>query len=187
MSDPKMSILVAKTGHVLGALVRNGNPEGKLEPAQIVGAGVPVRDPKDYDRSVSVPASDLEVKSVKRIERVLVDPQRYVVDAAGEPKLLSSTAPTLTSTLTGSVVKLKIAYGGSGPTIPVDAPVYVYAQGGTGPDQVSGNGKAEVDPANAADLTKISATISLPVQTGEYHIVALVAGFPRSFITQLVP
>ncbi|MCP4898066.1 MAG: hypothetical protein GY906_13930 [bacterium] len=76
----KMAVVVfAETGHVLGALTRTADPEGALEPADIVGDALLIRDPDTGDRLLNVPARHLGVEIVDRVQQVLLAPRPFVL------------------------------------------------------------------------------------------------------------
>ncbi len=77
----KMSLITFEaTGHVLGAFTRTADPEGDVQAADVVGDELLLRDPDTGATVLRVPASQLLVETVDRLDQVILLHRSYVVE-----------------------------------------------------------------------------------------------------------
>lgn len=164
----KMSLIVfAKTGHVLGAFTRTAAPEAALEPAEVAGEGVWIRDVASGSRLLTVEPQHLKVETVDRRDAVLLAHRRFILveGVTQEPPTMANV-----NSVTLSGTQLTITLGASPPE---DVEAWVQVEGGP-------TGERAVVPVPILHTQNaVNATLSL--SPGDYAILALVPGF-RTFI-----
>ena len=128
MTAMAAALYVARTGHVLGAVTRTGDPLGELTPAEVAGAAFPVRDEND-DVLVEVEASELAVLNVPLIDDLLLNPQQCTVDTEAKTAQ-HRPSTTVTVDVTGSGVKLKGLSGPQKAWVQLGRPAPARAGGG---------------------------------------------------------
>lgn len=76
----KMTLIVfSKTGHVLGAVSRNGNPGGALEPVDLVGEGFYLRDPEKGELVNKIQPDLLKIEVVDKDDKALLMPRNFML------------------------------------------------------------------------------------------------------------
>lgn len=161
----KMSLIVfAKTGHVLGAFTRAAAPEAAVEPAEVAGEGIWIRDVASGERLLTVEPQHLAVETVDRRDAVLLAHQRFAL-VDGLPQEHGAISGVV---LTAAQVTVQI-----GPATPEELKAWVQVEGGPGGDRVV----LQVTIPQAAN----SGNAALTSSPGDYTVLALVPGF-RTFI-----
>jgi hypothetical protein len=172
----KMTIVYHQRGHVLAALTRAAESEGKLEPTQVAGdVGVVVHAPDNYEHWLAVPPADLQVKTVDLLREVFFGPYRYGVEndqpalwpqpstSGGTPDVkLTKTAGTLTIEVNGAAAK--------GPKVDEKITVIVRNQT-TSEQQPPQTGTA------VASGTGTKTSVAFTLQSGDYDVLVLAARY----------
>lgn len=168
----KMGLIVfAKTGHVLGAFTRQGDPEGALDPEAVAGGGLRVRNQETGAGFLTVEPRHLTVEIVDRFDRVLLDWQRYVV----EDKVPDDTGKDVTSvTLDGTEVEVELPADAT-----EDLEAWVQVEGGPTNERIV---QKVMIPSGTGSSSP--ATDPLPLSAGEYLVLVLVPGH-RAEITRI--
>lgn len=170
MTDKMTLILVKKTGHVLGVVTRESDPEGKLEPADVAGEKLLVRfaaDPADatlfQKAQFLVPANELAVE-VKDFDPVVVTrPREYYLNA---DKQVAGTSDT--TTLSGAVsTKITVEVSAD---VAVNTPVWIQISSSIDP------GNTQVREGEIEANKKEVELDLLPLASGLHYILALVGG-----------
>jgi hypothetical protein len=127
MTDKMTLLYVKQTGHVLGAVTREADPDGAITPQALAQGGLLVRG-FSTNEQFEVPPEQLNVLTVDLQEVVLLDPRGYVVDEEEQSvgNLPGLTAPTVTLTpkdvtvalATASDVKVWVQIAGASLTQP---------------------------------------------------------------------
>ena len=161
MADKMTLIFVEKTGHALGVLTHAGNPEAKFEIRDLVGEGLPIRDPETGELWLTVETKWLKSDVFDLVGGALLEYDSYVVET-NQPVFHSKLAPT--------EVKLET----TGVTVTSDQVIkkneFVWVQ----VENSSGERIAQAQPGD--DLNKV-VKIGMALQPGDYRVLALVPGF----------
>lgn len=169
MTEQMSLVVFARTGHVLGAVTRTANPEGKLEPPDLVDDGMQLRDPTTGEQLLIVEPDNLKVVSVIRREPVLMTPRRYVVvDDVPQPE------PDLYDPI-GGTPPVQFAAGKITLTLPAatseNLEAWVQVEGGPVPARILLELKIVLAVSN------IATTDDLPLAPGDYGVLAMVPGY----------
>lgn len=158
MSDRVTLVVAKETGHVLAVATRRTAPDGEVEPAQLVGDGLQIRDPANGAVLLTVEPDSLDVKTADGIDDLLLQPRIYIVKD-GQP-IVGTTGVTATASPTGVAVTL--------PAAPAqEAKAWVQVEGGTPPLRLT----------QSAKTTVANVTLNMTLQAGTtYQILALVEG-----------
>lgn len=165
----KMSLIVfAETGHVLGAFTRAAAPEAVVEPAEVAGEGVWIRDAESGERLFTVEPQHLKVETVDRRDAVLLAHLRFALVDGLPQEHGPITSVTMTATL------ITVQFGG----LPAAAEIKAWVQVEGGP------GDVRVVLQVTIPQTMNQGTAALTSSAGDYRVLALVPGF-RTFVATL--
>jgi hypothetical protein len=159
MSPKATVIVVAATGHVLGMVTHEGDPDRAPSAAAVAGDAFPVRDEASGDVLVDVPVAELGTTAVPVVDDLLRTPQSCAV-ADGVATVVPAPAQV---SLDGT--KIKIA---SAPTPPKDVDVRVFLEHGQGSDRQR--------TVLSGKLLKGANQMTFPseLEPGDYDLVAAV-------------
>lgn len=165
----KMSLIVfEKTGHVLGAFTRDAAPEAAVEPAEVAGEGVWIRDAESGERLFTVEPQHLKVETVDRRDAVLLAHLRFaMVDGLPQENVVISGI-----VLTATQITVQ-----TGSLAPAEIKAWVQVEGGPGGDRVV----LQVTIPQNTNFGNAAVTFN----PGDYRVLALVPGF-RTFIDPVV-
>ena len=171
----KMSLIVfVKTGHVLGAFTRAAAPEAALEPAEVAGEGIWVRDVTTGERLLTVEPQYLAVETTDRRDTVLLAHRRFVlVDGLPQEQGTSLTGLTLSAT----TLTLTLPANAS-----EDLEAWVQVEGGPTGDRIVTKVEIPSGQGNTPVITQ-----QLTLAPGDYAILALVPGFLTWISRDTVP
>jgi hypothetical protein len=125
--SPKATVIVVEaTGHVLGMVTHEGDPDRAPSAAAVAGDAFPVRDEASGDVLVDVPVTELGTTAVPVVDDLLRTPQSCAV-VDGVARFVPTPAQVV---LVGK--KLKIT---NAPTPSRDADVRVFVEHGQGSDR----------------------------------------------------
>jgi len=171
MTDKMTLIVVKKTGHVLGVVTRESDPEGKLEPADVAGEKLLVRfvgspGPLFEVARFLVPADELALE-VKDFDPMIVPRARdFVLNADKQAVATSGTAavPDPPPSIMQVTVNASAA-------VTVKTPVWIQISSSTDPtDTQVRQGEIDVNESGV-DIDV------LPLNSGSlYYVLALVGG-----------
>lgn len=170
MTDKMTLILVKKTGHVLGVVTRESDPEGKLEPADVAGEKLFVRfagDPTDAPFALAqffVPAEELSVEVVDFDPLVVARPRAFYLNADKAVVGTGGTAPTIPSS-SSTQVTVDV-----GPNVIAKTAVWV---------QISSVSNPTVTQVRQGDIEVGADTVDLevlPLDSGHHYVLTLVGG-----------
>ena len=172
MTNKMSLILVKKTGHVLGVVTRESDPEGPLDPAGVAGEELLVRYAGDdptvatfKDAQFFVPASELSVE-VKDFDPVVVTrPREFCLNAN---KDVVGTAGTVTvSNPASSNTQIKLDLGAN---VIAKTPVWLQVSPAVDPTSKQVR-QGEIDVGQKeVDLDV------LPLDPGDHYVLAFAAG-----------
>jgi hypothetical protein len=168
----KMTLIVAKkTGHVLGVVTRESDPEGRLEPADVAGEELLVRlvgDPTaaTFNAQFLVPANELAVE-VKDFDQVVVTrPREFCLNAE---KQVIGTAGTPTANNPAPTPNTQIRVGAAA-AVAVKTPVWIQVSSSIDPTNTQVR-QGEIDVGQ----TEVDLDV-LPLDSGDHYVLALVGG-----------
>jgi len=172
MTDKMTLIVIKKTGHVLGVVTRESDPEGKLEPKDVAGEKLLVRfagrpaDPHFRAGQFLVPADEIVVE-VKDYDPVVVTrPRAFYLDANKEPVGTSALAPSV-SNPGSSNTQIRVTAGGA---TTEKTPVWIQISSSSDP----GNTQVRQGEMNVNETT-IDFDV-LPLDSGVHYVLTLVGG-----------
>lgn len=170
MTDKMTLIVIKKTGHVLGAVTRESDPEGTLDPADVAGEELLVRfagrqqDPPFYVAQFMVPVDELGVE-VKDYDPVVVTrPREFYLNADKNVVGAAGVIPTIT--LSGNTqINVDLAAN-----VTEKTPVWIQVTPATDPSSTQvRQGDINVNEDDV-DLEV------LPLDSGLHYVLTLVAG-----------
>lgn len=170
MTNKMTLLLVKKTGHVLGVVTRESDPEGTLEPADIAGEELLVRfagraaDTPFAVAQFFVPAAELAVE-VKDLDPVVVTrPREFYLNADKQVAGAAGAVPTVT--LSGNTqINVDLAAN-----VTAKTPVWI---------QVSAAADLTRTQVRQADIDVNQDDVDLevlPLNSGLHYVLTLVAG-----------
>ena len=171
MTNKMTLILVKKTGHVLGVVTRESDPEGALEPAGVAGEELLVRfigDPASAtfnDTQFFVPANELSVE-VKDFDQVVVTrPREFCLNA---DKQVVGTAGSITvSNPAPANTQIKIDVGAN---VAAKTPVWLQVSSAVDPTKTQVR-QGEIDVGQREVDVDV-----LPLDSGDHYVLAFAAG-----------
>jgi len=167
MTDKMTLIVIKKTGHVMGVVTRESDPEGKLEPKDVAGEKLLVRFVGSPPFSVAqffVPSDELAVE-VKDFDPVVVTrPREFYLNA--DKQVTGTTSNTTVSAPSNTQIRVAAA---AAVTVKTPAWIQVLSKNDPTDTQVR---QGEIDVGQKqVDLDV------LPLNSGDvYHVFALVGG-----------
>ena len=162
---PKMLVVTMnKTGHLVGAMTRNSNPENAPAAEELLPNGVEQRDAQQGTSLYRIPASILTVTAVDEVVHdALLRPGSYQLKD-GKAELMTQAALALPANpVTASGVKVQAR-------APGNQEISVLLQPQAGGQPLQAGVKA---PALAADDT---VTVNLAVPPGDYRLAVWIQG-----------
>jgi acetyl-CoA acetyltransferase len=172
MSPNATVIVVAATGHVLGMVTHEGDPDGAPSAAAVAGEAFPLRDGASGDVFVDVPVAELATSAVPVVDDLLRTPQSCAV-ADGAAIFVPASASVA---LAGKKIKIS---GAQRP--PKDVDVRVFVEHGQGSDRQRAVLKGK--------LLKGAQELTFPseLEPGDYDAVAAVPGNAPAAASLSVP
>jgi hypothetical protein len=165
MTDKMTLIVVKKTGHVLGVVTRESDPEGKLEPKDVAGEKLLVRFAGSAFSAAQffVPSDELAVEVKDFDPVVVVRPREFYLNA---DKQVTGTTGTPTVAVTSMQITVTVA-----PAVTVKTPAWVQVLSKNDPTDTQVR-QGEIDVGQ----THVDLDV-LPLNSGDdYHVFALVGG-----------
>jgi hypothetical protein len=162
-------ITVKKTGHVLGVVTRESDPEGTLEPADVAGERLLVRfvgNPSGglFNASFFVPADELALEVTDFDEMVVGRARDFYLNA---DKQLVATSGTPTINNPTSNLQIRV---GVGAAVTAKTPVWIQVVSSTDPTKTQvREGEIDVGQTNA-DIEV------LPLDSGGLYVVLAMVG-----------
>ena len=180
MTDKMTLLCVNKTGHILGFVTRESDPETKLQPQELAGETLLVRfigDPTVTAFKTAqflVPASDLSVEIKSYDDVVVTRPRDFCLDASKQ--VVSAVAVNPTVTLAGNRVSVDVVSN-------VTAKTAVWIQVSSAIDPSNTQTRDAEIPLNE----KIANFDLLPLDVGKHNVLVMVAGRQPSLKEITVP
>ena len=172
MTNKMTLILVKKTGHVLGVVTRESDPEGPLEPAGVAGEELLVRfvgDPTAAtfnDAQFLVPANELAVE-VKDFDQVVVTRPREFWLNADKQVVGTGANPTVDNPNPTPNTQIRVTAAAAAT---VKTPVWIQVSSTTDPTNTQVR-QGEIDVGQ--NLVNLDV---LPLDSGDHYVLALVGG-----------
>jgi len=166
MTDKMTLIVVKKTGHVMGVVTRESDPEGKLEPKDIAGEKLLVRFVGSPPFSVAqffVPSDELAVE-VKDFDPVVVTrPREFYLNA--DKQVTGTTGTTTITPQSNTQIRVAVA------AVAAKTPAWIQVLSSTDPTDTQVR-QGEIDIGQ----THVDLDV-LPLNSGDvYHVFGLVGG-----------
>ena len=168
MTNKMSLILVKKTGHVLGVVTRESDPEGPLEPAGVAGEELLVRfvgnpTAATFNAQFFVPANELAVE-VKDFDDVVVTrPREFCLNA--DKQVVGTTGTATVANPPPSNTQIRVSAGAA---VAVKTPVWIQTSSSTDPTNTQVR-QGEID------VGQITVDIDvLPLDSGDHYVLALV-------------
>ena len=170
MTDKMTLILLKKTGHVLGVVTRESDPEGKLEPVDVAGETLFVRfagEPSTAHFELAqffVPADELALEVKDYDDLVVTRPRAFYLNADKNVVGTAGTAPTITGP---SSTQITVDAGGN---VTVKTPVWV---------QITSISNPTITQVRQGDIEIGQDTVDLdvlPLDSGHHYVFTLVGG-----------
>jgi len=165
MTDKMTLIVVKKTGHVLGVVTRESDPEGKLEPKDVAGEKLLVRFAGSAFSAAQffVPSDELAVE-VKDFDPVVVTrPREFYLNA--DKQVTGTTGTTTITPQSNTQIRVAVA------AVAAKTPAWIQVLSKNDPTDTQVR-QGEIDVGQKqVDLDV------LPLSSGDvYHVFALVGG-----------
>ena len=166
MSDKATVLCVKKTGHVLGAVTRTGDPERALTVEELADPAFPVRAAPNGDVLVEVPGDELVAKNVDLRSDLLTNPQecRVLEDDSVQLDVVALTGPQVTFDDSGVSIALTNA-------VAAKTPVWAQVEFGTGSARERVVLTGEIPPNGK------NAELAHGFGNGDHDLLLLVPGF----------
>ena|SRR6185295_300318 len=166
MTDKMTLIVVKKTGHVMGVVTRESDPEGKLEPKDVAGEKLLVRFVGSPPFSVAqffVPSDELAVE-VKDFDPVVVTrPREFYLNA--DKQVTGTTGTTTITPQSNTQIRVAVA------AVAAKTPAWIQVLSSTDPTDTQVR-QGEIDIGQ----THVDLDV-LPLNSGDvYHVFGLVGG-----------
>jgi hypothetical protein len=159
MTDKMTVLFVKHTGHVLAALTRNADPEGKISAEDVARGGLLVRGLGGSEQFKVLP-EELELITVDLDPALLRQPRAFIIDN-GQP-LQTPVATVANVSLTSANITVAL-----GAPVTEETKVWVQVDGGNLAEPRTAEGKILINTDNAV----------LQIQTldpGTYYLLTLV-------------
>ena len=177
MSDKMTLLCVKKTGHILGFVTRESDPETTLLPEDLAGENLLVRLIGDTSATTFktaqflVPAADLSVEIKDYDEVAVTRPRDFCLDDSKQ--LVSAIALQPNVTRTGNRISVDVVTN-------VGKKTAVWIQVSSAVDPANTQTRDGEIPINE----KVANFDVLPLDVGDHNVLVLVAG-SRPFLTEL--
>lgn len=177
----KMTLVYVKeTGHVLGAVTRQGEVSDQIKPEELVGQAFERHDPKTGDTQMSIEAATLAAINAPLDTTVLLRPDAHAIDDKTPKPVVPLVANSVNLTRTGVVITQATL---------ADAPLKVWAQVEGGPRKVRYTDTTTLPAKVAGGPSTADAAITFGLPPGDhYFAIVLVEGRePRIFSEKTIP
>lgn len=171
MTDKMTLITIKKTGHILGVVTRESDPEGTLEPADVAGeellvrfAGNPTSALFDLAQFL-VPADELALEVKDYDEMVVTRARDFYLNADKDVVGTAGSAPTIANPAT----KTQITVNAVGVVLE-KTPVWVQISSSIDPTNTQVR-QGEIDANQSTVVLDV-----LPLDTGVHYVLTLVGG-----------
>ena len=183
--NEKMTLLFAReTGHVLALLTRAADADAPATPLELTGGALVVRYVGDTKRPFTpdarffVPADELGAETVDFDAGVLSNPRAFSLDEDKNVQPLDLTQDvTEADPPAGSATQIEVKVDTA---VPEDAPVWLHITDGDPARTQTRTGK--IPSGDSGVVINVAQLAS-----GDYFVLALVAGFPPNSFSFNVP
>lgn len=181
MTDKMTLVYAKKTGHVLGFVTRESDPEATLQPEEVAGESLLVRfvgspTAATFKAQFLVPAAELSV-AVKNYDAVVVTkPRDYIIDESQQvaiPTLATTPAVNLTG---NSRINVDVTTN-----VTAKTPVWIQVSSAIDPADTQVRPAEIIVGAHDIDIDL------LPLDVGVHYVLALVAGHEATIKQITVP